>query len=228
MAWKTSKTSSLTPQIVAQVDRGVDIMREGGVVAFPTDTVYGLGASAFNLEAAERIYEIKQRPRSAPFPILIADKEQLVSVAEVIPEIARVLIDHFWPGGLTLVLVKSVSLHGSIAVGDDRIAVRLPDNVITIALIRGLGVPVIGTSANISGKPNILTAQEVKRQLGDRVDLVIDGGKCPGGVESTVVDVTGGVPVILRQGIIVGGEIEEVCKGTNIKEVKRSDYRSGL
>ena len=194
-----------------QVEKGVKILREGGVIAFPTDTVYGLGANAFNPKAVERIYGIKNRPEHRPFPLLIADISQLSTVAEPTSEIAWFLARRFWPGGLTLVLPKVSSLPAYLSRGSS-IAVRVPDHPICLALIRCLGNPIIGTSANLSGKTNNLTASEVKQQLGDKVDLIIDGGKCPGGYESTIVDVTGETPVVLRQGIIPQHEIEEAFK----------------
>ena len=194
-----------------QVENGVKILKEGGIVAFPTDTVYGLGADAFKPKAVERIYEVKKRPRQLAFPLLIADMSQLTAVAEPISGIAWFLARHFWPGGLTLVLPKAASLPAYLA-SQSSIAVRVPDHPICLTLIRCLGNPIIGTSANISGKPATLTAEEVKQQLGDKVDLIIDGGRCPGGSESTMMDVTNEVPVILRQGIIPQYKIEEVCK----------------
>ncbi len=194
-----------------QVERGIKILKQGGVVAFPTDTVYGLGADALKPKAVERIYEVKKRPRQLAFPLLIADMSQLTTVAEPISGIARLLARHFWPGGLTLVLPKAASLPAYLARGST-IAVRLPNHPICLALIQSLGNPIIGTSANISGKPAALTADEVKQQLGDKVDLIIDGGKCPGGGESTIVDVTHEVPKVLRQGIIPKYKIEEICK----------------
>jgi L-threonylcarbamoyladenylate synthase len=132
---------------------------------------------------------------------------QLTAIAEPISGIAWFLARHFWPGGLTLVLPKAGSLPAYLTTGSS-IAVRVPDHPICLALIRCLGNPIIGTSANISGRPVTLTADEVKQQLGDKVDLIIDGGECPSGSESTIVDVTGEIPVILRQGIIPIYEVD--------------------
>jgi len=198
------------------VEKGVKILREGGVIAFPTDTVYGLGADAFNPEAVARIYAIKNRPETMPFPLLIADISQLTAIAEPTSEIAWFLARCFWPGGLTLVLPKAASLPLYLAEGST-VGVRIPNHPICLTLIKCLGRPIIGTSANQSGKVSSLTAYEVKQQLGDKVDLIIDGGKCPGGNESTVVDVNGGVPIILRQGIIPQHEIEEALKKYEIE-----------
>lgn len=187
-------------------------MKAGGVIAFPTDTVYGLGAEAFNEQAIERIYEIKGRPRQLPFPLLLANANQVVDVAESVPEVAWLLMKHFWPGGLTLVLAKGIRLPDYLTRGGATIAVRVPNHPVPLALIRSLGVPIIGTSANVSGQPSALTAQEVEFQLREKVDLIIDGGRCPGGIESTVVDVTSGILKVLRQGLISQDEIERVLK----------------
>ena len=143
----------------------------------------------------------KTDPEHQQFPLLIADIEQLTTLAEPIPEIAWFLVRRFWPGGLTLVLSRKDSLPAHLASGPT-IAVRVPNHPVCLALIKGLGKPITGTSANISGQPAALTAEEVEQQLGGRIDLVIDGGKCPGGKESTIVDVTHEPPTILRQGII--------------------------
>ena len=194
-----------------EIGRGVKILQKGGVIAFPTDTVYGLGADAFNSTAVERIYKIKNRPTHRQFPLLIADVEQLTTLAKPIPEIAWFLVRRFWPGGLTLVLPKTYSLPNHLASGTT-IAVRVPNHPVCLALIQNLGGPIIGTSANISGQPAVLTAEEAGQQLKGKIDFIINGGRCPGGKESTVVDVTNNAPVILRQGIILSHEIDEVYK----------------
>ncbi len=193
-----------------QIDKGIQILKCGGVIAFPTDTVYGLGADAFNPDAVGRIYDIKKRPKHLPLPLLIVDIKQLDILAKPLPEIALFLARRFWPGGLTLVVPKAAHLPGYL--GNTSIAVRVPAHPVCLALIQAINNPLIGTSANISGKPSALTAGEVKQQLGNEVDLIIDGGRCPGGGESTVVDVTGGKPVIVRQGIIPGKEIKRAVE----------------
>ena len=194
-----------------EIEEGVKILQKGGVIAFPTDTVYGLGADAFNSTAVERIYEIKKRPKHLQLPLLIADVEQLTTLAEPIPEIAWFLARRFWPGGLTLVLSKTDSVPAYLAPGAT-IAVRVPNHPVCLALIQRLGNPIIGTSANISGQPAALTAEEVEQQLGGKIDFIINGGKCPGGRESTVVDITRESPTIMRQGIIPSHEIDKACK----------------
>ena len=210
-----------------QVDKAIEILKAGGVIAFPTDTVYGLGGDVFSIEAAERIYRVKQRPRHLPLPVLLADPTQMASIVDSVPGIAQFLVRRFWPGGLTLVLPKGSSLPDIITAGGDKVAVRVPGHVVPLALIRGLGAPIIGTSANVSDKPSPATAEDVEQQLGGQVDLIIDMGKCPGGLESTVVDVTGGKPVILRQGIIPEKEINRACR-EYAREVGKSAHCSGL
>lgn len=193
------------------IEKAAQILRKGGVVAFPTDTVYGLGADAFNARAVERVFEIKNRPRNLPLPVLIATLEQLNILADPVPEIAWLLIRGFWPGGLTLVLNRKDSVPAFLCPGST-IGIRFPNHPVCLALIRHTGNPLIGTSANISGQPAALTAAEVAQQLGSKLDFILDGGKCPGGRESTVVDVTREPPAILRQGIIPASAIERVYK----------------
>ncbi|MGB6874077.1 MAG: L-threonylcarbamoyladenylate synthase [Dehalococcoidia bacterium] len=194
-----------------EIEKGVKILQRGGVIAFPTDTVYGLGADAFNSTAVERIYEIKNRPKHRQLPLLIVDVERLTTLADPISEIAWFLARRFWPGGLTLVLPKTDSVPAYLA-PESTIAVRVPDHPVCLAIIQHLGNPIIGTSANISGQPAALTAEEVGQQLGGKIDFIINGGKCPGGKESTVVDVSRESPIILRQGIIPSHEIDKAYK----------------
>jgi len=194
-----------------QIQVAIEVLKEGGTVAFPTDTVYGIGANALMDRAVEKVYQVKQRPRHIAMPLLLAEKSELVGVAAPVPEIAWRLANHFWPGGLTLVLRKNPLLSTLATAGGYTVAVRIPNHSIPIALICGLGVPLTGTSANLSGKPSPVTAEEVYRQIGDRVDLIVDGGRCPGAIESTVVDLTEKVPRIVREGALSREAIETVC-----------------
>ncbi len=195
-----------------QVEKGIAILRQGGIVAYPTDTIYGLGVSMTNRQAVERIYHVKQRPLDMALPLLVASVDQIEALAETVPEVARELIRRFLPGALTIMLPASPSVPDVITAGGKTVAVRIPAHPTPIALIEGIGTPLVGTSANISGRPGPLTAAEVYDQLGSKVDLIIDDGKpCPG-TASTVVDATGEVPVILREGAISSEEIERVCK----------------
>jgi L-threonylcarbamoyladenylate synthase len=204
----------LSASIQEQVEKGIAILKNGGVIAFPTDTVYGLGASSDIDAAVERVYRIKGRPRHMALPLLLANVSQLDKVAVSIPASARLLADKFWPGPLTLVLPKSDAVSDIISGDGATVAVRVPAHPIPTALARGLGTPIVGTSANLSGQPSALTAEEARNQLGDKVDLIIEGD-CPGGRESTVVDLTGESPVILRQGALSREELRQLCP--NIK-----------
>ena len=197
--------------IQQQVEKGISILRQGGIVAYPTDTVYGLGACASLPQAVGRVYEVKERPRNMPLPLLLADVSQISRVAEPVPPIAWSLIHTFLPGALTIVLLRSSSVPDIISGGGTTVAIRIPAHPVPVALIEGLGAPVVGTSANLSGRPSPLTAEEVYSQLGDKIDLIIDGGRCQGGKESTIVDVTGQTPVLLREGAISREELEQVC-----------------
>ena len=197
--------------IQQQVALGISVLKRGGLVAFPTDTVYGLGAGANIPQAVARVYQVKKRPLNMALPLLLADVSQISEVAEPVPAIAWLLANKFLPGALTIVLYKSSSVPDIVAAGGKTVAIRIPAHPVPIALIQGLGMPVVGTSANLSGMPSALTADEVHSQLGDRVDLVINGGRCSGGRESTVIDVTGEVPVVLREGAISVEELRQVC-----------------
>ncbi|MGA9350143.1 MAG: L-threonylcarbamoyladenylate synthase [Anaerolineae bacterium] len=184
------------------------ILAGGGLVAFPTDTVYGVGAHAFQPDAVERIYAAKIRPRDKAIPILLAQPDDLVLVAEGITETAWLLAERFWPGGLTLVLPKKANVPDVVSAGGPTVAVRVPDHPVPLALIAALGAPLAATSANLSGHPSPVTAQEVQAELGGRIELILDGGQCPGGVPSTVLDVTTDPPAILRAGAIGVQETE--------------------
>ncbi len=197
--------------IQQQVEQGISILKQGGLVAFPTDTVYGLGACISIRQAVERVYAVKERPPNMALPLLLADTSQITEVAEPVPPIAWLLIHNFLPGALTIVLHKSSSVPDIITGGGVTIALRIPAHPIPVALAQGLGAPIVGTSANRSGRPSPLTAGEVYSQFGNKLDLVIDGGQCPGGKESTIVDVTGETPVVLREGAISREELEQVC-----------------
>ena len=204
------KSSIFEDAMEDRVELAIKVLKEGGVVAFPTDTVYGIGGNAFIEQAVAKVYQIKQRPRHLALPLLISSKPDLERVARVVPEVAWRLADRFLPGGLTLVLKKAAGVPDIVAPGDT-VAVRIPDHPIPIALIRGLGAPLIGTSANLSGGASPVTAQQVWAQLGNKVDIIVDGGRCRWGVESTVVDVSGEFPRVLREGVVPRREIEELC-----------------
>jgi len=210
----------LSLDIQQQVEQGISILKQGGLVAFPTDTVYGLGACISIHQAVERVYAVKERPPNMALPLLLADTSQITEVAEPVPPLAWLLIHNFLPGALTIVLHKSSSVPDIITGGGVTIALRIPAHLIPVALAQGLGAPIVGTSANLSGRPSPLTAGEVYSQFGNKLDLVIDGGQCPGGKESTVVDVTGETPVVLREGAISREELEKVCGSIVYREAR--------
>ncbi|MEM3574469.1 MAG: L-threonylcarbamoyladenylate synthase [Candidatus Bathyarchaeia archaeon] len=179
------------------VEEGARILREGGVLIYPTDTVYGLGCDPFRPEAVERVFRIKGE-RSTPVPILIDDPKRLRGLAEV-DEAAEELMRRFWPGPLTLVL-RNIGFPPRVTCGGDTVGVRIPDNPIALSLISKGGGFLVGTSANRSGHPPCLTAEEALERLGDEVDLIIDGGRAALAVGSTVVDLSSGEPRLLRPG----------------------------
>lgn len=194
-----------------QIEKAIGFLKNGGLIAFPTDTVYGLGATYDIQEAVERIYRVKKRPKNMPLPLLLADLSQISEVATSFPLVARLLADRFFPGALTLVLPKSKTVSDAVSGGTDTVAVRIPAHPVPIALIRETGRPLVGTSANVSGRPSPCTAGEVIGQFDGQIDMVIDGGRTSGGIESTVVDVSGEKPIILRKGAVSKAELEKIC-----------------
>lgn len=184
----------------SEIQRALEILQSGGIVAFPTDTVYGLGALAFDNAAIESIYKAKDRPIEKAIPILIADMDSLKLVANEIPNMARIFASRFWPGPLTCIVPKKQTLPLAVS-ATSTVAVRIPDHKDAIALLRAAG-PMAVTSANISGQTSPSTAQEVFDQLNTRIPLILDGGKTKGGIPSTIVDCTGEKPLILREGPI--------------------------
>jgi len=186
----------------------LEILREGGLVAFPTDTVYGLGTIAFNQAAIESIYLAKNRPLEKAIPILIADEDELVSVAERVPPLARHLASRFWPGPMTLVLPKHKNLPAAIS-AISTVGVRVPNQDFARLLLRCAG-PLAVTSANLSGRESPRMAKEVLDQLNGRIPLILDGGETRGGIPSTVVDVTGKEPIIIREGPITLEQIKSI------------------
>ena len=189
-------------EIENQIKQAVAILKQSGLVAYPTDTVYGLGACMTDIAAVERIFQVKGRPKGMALPVLLADQAQIEQIVTSVPPAAQLLADAFFPGALTIILPKSDVVPDIITGGGKTVAFRIPNHPVPIALIKQLGKPIVGTSANLSGLDSALNAAEVKKQIGDKIDMVIDGGRCPGGIESTVVDLSGVKPVIRRQGAI--------------------------
>ena len=192
------------------------ILRSGGLVAFPTETVYGLGGNALDPEAAKKIYAAKGRPSDNPLILHIADMEALSGIAKEIPPMAEKLADAFWPGPMTMVFEKRPEVPDATTGGLPTAAVRMPAHPTALALIRAAGLPIAAPSANLSGRPSPTTAAHVWEDLHDRIPMILDGGPCGIGLESTVVDVTGEVPVILRPGYVTREMIAEVCGACSV------------
>jgi L-threonylcarbamoyladenylate synthase len=190
------------------IPRALEILRAGGLVAFPTDTVYGVGSLAFDRKAVESIYTAKDRPIEKAIPVLIGDTDDLGKIAMDIPNMALKLASHFWPGPLTILVPKQPGLPEAVS-ATSTVGVRVPDHEVARALLRAAG-PMAVTSANISGQVNPTTAEEVFTQLNGRIGLIIDGGKTPGGVPSTLVDCSGENIRILREGPIAEEELLSV------------------
>jgi len=193
-----------------QLDQAAEILRSGGLVAFPTETVYGLGANALDKTAVEAIYRAKGRPSDNPLIIHISDAAAVKDLTENIPETAQALMDAFWPGPLTLVMPRSQLVPDIVTAGLDTVAVRMPSHPIASALIRKAGVPVAAPSANSSGRPSPTLAKHVIEDLMGKVDVIIDGGNAEVGVESTVLDITVIPPVILRPGGVTLEQLKSV------------------
>ena len=203
----TSGIENLSAFTEHKLDAALRILREGGVVAVPTDTLYGLAADAFNPDAIERVFAVKERPEGLALPVLMADAGQLSMVAADVPlRVARVA-EAFWPGPLTLIVKRKEELPSRLTAGYPTVAVRVPDHPVPRELARQLGRPITGTSANISGAADPQTVDELRRQVGDRVDLVIEEGPIPAGTASTIVDVSGDEPRLIREGAIPFEEI---------------------
>jgi L-threonylcarbamoyladenylate synthase len=199
------KTEVLPAADPRAIPRALEILRGGGLVAFPTDTVYGLGALAHDGKAIASIYVAKERPPEKAIPILIGDASDLDKVAADAPDMARRLAARFWPGPVTLVVPKRAGLPRAVS-ATAAVGVRVPDHPVARALLHTAG-PMAVTSANRSGGENARRAEEVLAQLNGRIPLVLDGGETPGGVASTVVDCTGAEPVILREGPVTTEQI---------------------
>ena len=199
------QTEILSATSVDAITRALEILRAGGLVAFPTDTVYGVSALAFDGKAVESIYTAKDRPIEKAIPVLIGDMNDLDEVALVISHVVRELAVRFWPGPLTILVPKKPGLPEAIS-STSTVGVRVPDHQVARALLRAAG-PMAVTSANLSGHASPITAEEVFAQLGGRIELIIDDGKTPGGVPSTLVDCTADEIRVLREGPITEEEL---------------------
>ncbi len=198
-----------TTQKEAGSQVGGRILRDGGLVAFPTETVYGLGANGFDGDAVRRIFEAKGRPMDNPLILHVSKKSDVKDIFDHVPPKLQRLMDAFWPGPLTIVFEKGDKVPDEVTAGLNTVAVRMPDNKTARALIKAAGVPIAAPSANASGRPSPTSAEHVKHDLDGRIDLIIDGGPCKYGLESTVISLAG-TPTILRPGVVTQSMIEAV------------------
>ncbi len=204
-----------------EVKKAALIIKRGGLVAFPTETVYGLGANALNARAVARIFAAKRRPADNPMIVHVASAEQVVPLVEGIPKKAEALMRAFWPGPLSIVFLKSKRVPDIVTAGLDTVVIRMPSNRIARELIMLSGLPIAAPSANSSGRPSPTRASHVIDDLNGRIEAVIEGGSCQKGMESTVIDVRGQIPTILRLGSVPVEDIERV-----IGRVKIAGHRS--
>jgi len=231
MACKIIKINAQKPQRNL-LKKAAKIIRKGGLVAFPTETVYGLGANALDKNAVRKIFEVKKRPLDNPLIVHIAQIEHLNKIAKKIPREAKILIKKFWPGPLTLVLFKKKIVPDEVSGQTNTVALRMPNNKIALQLIKLSGVPLAAPSANLAGKPSPTTAEHVFEDLSDKIDLILDGGKTKIGIESTVVDLTVKPPLILRPGGISFEQLKKVLKDVKLhplllgKKVKEKNVKS--
>ena len=198
----TDDDPSLVTRHSLLVARAAALLRAGELVAFPTDTVYGVGAIVWDAAAVGKLYTAKLRALDKAIPVLLADPADVALVARDLPPAALRIAAHFWPGPLTLVVPRADLVPDEVTAGGDTVAVRVPDHDLARALIRAAGAPLATTSANLSGQASPVTAQEVAVQLGERITEILDGGRCPGGVPSTILDLTQPQPRVLRPGPI--------------------------
>jgi L-threonylcarbamoyladenylate synthase len=195
-------------RITTDVSAAADVLKRGGLVAFPTETVYGLGANALDVDAIARVFEAKGRPRFDPLIVHVTDLAAARQLVTRFPDVAERLACKFWPGPLTLVLPKRDVVPDLVTAGLETVGIRVPDHPLALEMLRAAGVPIAAPSANLFGCVSPTTAQHVAEQLGDRIDLILDGGPCRVGVESTVLQVEPAPPTVLRGGVTVE-ELEE-------------------
>lgn len=207
-----SRVLSLTTERDAALEAAAKEIGEGGLVVFPTDTVYGVGGDAFNQYATARIFEVKRRPRKMPLPVLVSRPRQAWALCAEVPNAAAELAAAFWPGGLTLILPAADGLSLDLGETKGRIAVRMPANDDLIELIASVG-PLAATSANVSGTPTSSTVAEIRSELGDGVGVYLDGGLASADVPSTIVDVTRWRPKVVREGSIPRADVDKVLAG---------------
>ncbi len=213
--------------IKAVTEKAAEIIKQGGLVAFPTETVYGLGGNGLDSKAAEKIYEAKGRPSDNPLILHISELSQLRPLVREVPKSAEMLISHFWPGPLTLIFKKTDIVPYKTTGGLDTVAIRFPENKVARQFISACNVPIAAPSANSSGRPSPTRASHVEFDLKGRIDMIIDGGRCEFGLESTIVDVSGDRPCLLRPGSITVEMLEEVLGKIDIDKAVLSRLEKG-
>ena len=190
------------------LDEAVRVIVDGGVIALPTDTLYGLGADPFRPDAVARVFAVKGRVAERALPLIAADADQVADRLGILPELAGRLASRFWPGPLTLLLTAPAVMAPAVSGGTGTVGVRIPSHAVARALCHACGSPLTATSANVSGAGPSADPDEVERTLGDRIDLLVDAGTTPGGPPSTIVDTTGASPRLVREGAIAWEEIQ--------------------
>ena len=196
-----------------------EIIKNGGLVGVPTETVYGLAANGLDALAVQKIYDVKGRPETKPINLLVSGMADVEKFCRDIPDAAYRLAEKFWPGPLTIVMKKKDNVPDVVTAGGDTVGVRCPDHLKTLELIRLAAVPLAAPSANLSGRPSLKSADEVLKIFDGKIDAVIDGGQCSVGIESTIIGLTGGEAVLFRQGGLAADEIESVL-GQKLRNVK--------
>jgi len=210
------------------IRQAAEIIRRGGIVAFPTETVYGLGADAYNPLAVARVFEVKRRPYFDPLIVHIASPAHLKKFVKDIPPSARKLTERLWPGPLTVVLFKEEHIPDIVTAGLPTVALRMPSHPMALSLIKESKCPIAAPSANPFGYLSPTTAEHVQGQLADQVDLILDGGPCPVGVESTIVSFSGNKPRLLRPGGVSLEEIESIIGKVEISPIKDRPVAPGM
>jgi L-threonylcarbamoyladenylate synthase len=210
------------------IQSAAQIIKEGGIVAFPTETVYGLGADAFNPLAVARIFEVKRRPYFDPLIVHVANPSTMRKLVKEIPSNAKILIEKFWPGPLTIVLLKEENIPDIVTAGLPTLAIRMPAHSMALALIEESKCPIAAPSANPFGYLSPTTAEHVRDQLGDQVDFILDGGPCPVGVESTIVSFLEEKPMLLRPGGVLLEEIESIIGKVEISSIESRPSAPGM
>ncbi len=213
---------------MSEIERAAQFLKQGRLVAFPTETVYGLGADASNLEGVRRIFALKGRPANHPLIVHLQGVDELVHWARDIPFSVERLTSRFWPGPLTLVLKRATGVIDEVTGGQDTVGLRVPSHPVAQQLLQAFGGGIAAPSANRFGRVSPTTAQHVREDLGDAVDLILDGGACEVGIESTILDLSSGAPVLLRPGRIGAAEIETVIGAQVARASAQSPRAPGM